>query len=102
MATKTISKANKLIIYSLRTTEITFSLKQIGRTNNCNRELIRTEHPKLLIFENNNAYNNILYMNDLVNAANNIANFDLATYVNSKFVYVERHIGMQLNDLLKT
>ena len=40
----------------------------------------------------------LLYASDVV-ADKDIVNFDLATYTNSKFVYVERHIGTQMNNL---
>ena len=98
LAVKTESKYNEAIIYTVNSNEYTFSLKIKGMTNNCNRKILKTEHPKLFIFENNNNFDNILYSNDVIKSNDNI-NFDLSMYVNSKFVYVERHFGTQLNDL---
>lgn len=99
LATKTTSNETKLIIFSMNSNDVTFSLIQKEITFHCNRNLIRTEHPKLLIFESkDDGYNNYLYQNDLLNNRD-VVNFNLATYVNSKFVYVERHLGMQANEL---
>ena len=38
-------------LFSLATQDITFVLAQKGQTSLCNYILIRTEHPKLFIFE---------------------------------------------------
>ena len=61
-------------------------------TNNCNRKIIITQHPKLFIFENNNDFDIILYNSDIIKS-NEIINFDLSMHVYSKFVYVARHFG---------
>ena len=52
----------------------------------CNFVLIRAEHPKLLIHKT--ACGNIFIENKNIL----IENMDLFTYVNSKFVYVEKHL----------
>ena len=99
LVAKTTSQEHKLTIFSLNSESITFSLAAKGIVRHCDRKLVQTEHPKLLIFEKTNEeFNNYLYQNDKVNDKN-IVNFDLATYINSKFVYVERHIGMELNKI---
>ena len=64
----------------------------------CNIQIIRTEHPKLLIFEKSTDAMSLLHASYIV-ADKDIVNFDLATYTNSKFVYVERHIRTQMNIL---
>ena len=64
----------------------------------CNIQIIRTEHPKLLIFEKSTDAMSLLHASYIV-ADKDIVNFDLATYTNSKFVYVERHIETQINNL---
>ena len=98
-AVKTTSKTNNEVIYTLNSQEFMFSLAVKGITTHCNRNIIRTEHPKLLIFEyTNDPFTSLLYSNDIVKSKD-IVNFDLSTYVNSKFVYVERHIGTQISDL---
>ena len=55
--------------------------------------LIQTEHPKLLIFETRpgNSF--------LENKHLEVQNMDIFTYVNSKFIYVERHIRTEVNRL---
>ena len=76
-----------------------FSLAMEEITVHCNRQIIRTEDPKLLIFQkSNDAILSLLYASDIV-ADKDIVNFDLAAYTNSKFVYVERHIRTQMNIL---
>ena len=55
--------------------------------------LIRTEHPKLLIFETTRG-NTSLKNKQLL-----VENMDLFTYINSKFIYVERHIFSKISKL---
>ena len=52
-AVKTNSTENNVQIYSLNTEQTTFSLMITGQTMHCNRMLLRTEHPKLLMFRAN-------------------------------------------------
>ena len=54
---------------------------------------MQTEHPKLLIFETRpgNSF--------LENKHLEVQNMDIFTYVNSKFIYVERHIRTEINSL---
>ena len=95
-------KANKMvsqvdekleIIYFLSTQEIIFALKQTGEELFCGYTFVKTEHPKLLIFEIKNG--------EIVTNKRQISveNLDIFAYVNSKFVYVERHIRTQINQL---
>ena len=97
---KTNSSENEATIFSINDGQATFSLKITGEAVHCNRVILNTEHPKLYIFEGNskNEYNRLLYNTD-VQHNKNIINFDLSTYVNSKFVYVERHVGIQMNEI---
>jgi len=90
---KKISKLNdKLqIIYSLSTQDVTFALTQVGEEFLCGYTLIKTEHPKLLILELNKG-ESFVHKRPL-------ANIDIFAYVNSKFVYVKRHIRTQINHL---
>ena len=59
----------------------------------CGYLIQRTEHPKLFIVENHKGL--------ILPARNEISteNLDIFSYVNSKFVYVERHIRTQLSRL---
>ena len=98
-AVKTTSKHNKAIIFTLNTQEYMFSLAVKGITSRCNRNMIQTEHPKLLIFEKtNDAFSTLLYDSDMIKSKDSL-NYDFSTYVNSKFVHVERHLETQISDL---
>lgn len=97
-------KANKVsskmdekmeIIYSLSTRDITFALTQTGEELLCGFTLIKTEHPKLLILEMKNGQS-FTHRQKLLPE-----NIDIFAYVNSKFVYVERHIRTQMNLLYR-
>ncbi|OXU21922.1 hypothetical protein TSAR_008108 [Trichomalopsis sarcophagae] len=78
----------------LETQDITFALTSIGGTEVCGHNLICKEHPKLFVLED---------LNEKKDSP--IESLDIFTYVNSKFVYVERHFKNQINqmyhDLLK-
>lgn len=87
------------VTYMLETRDITFALASIGEIKLCGYTLIRTEHPKLFILENFEE-KSFVPKKDAP-----IENLDIFTYVNSKFVYVERHFKNQISqmyyDLLK-
>ena len=59
----------------------------------CNYARIRTEHPKLFIFETSRG-NTFLENKQLL-----VENMDLFTYINSKFIYVEKHIFREMSKL---
>ena len=81
------------IIYTLSTKEITFALTQSNHQVLCGYTLFRTQHPKLFIVQ--------LRKDDSFANKGRIAveNLDIFAYVNSKFVYVEKHIYTQINQL---
>ena len=54
---------------------------------------MRTEHPKLLIFKTTRG-NPFLENKQLL-----VENIDLFTYINSKFMYVKRHIFREMSKL---
>ncbi|XP_077279178.1 uncharacterized protein LOC143906797 [Temnothorax americanus] len=81
------------LLYSLSTQDVTFALTRIGEEVLCGYTLIKTEHPKLVILETNKR-NSFARKRPLA-----IENIDIFAYVNSKFVYVERHIRTQMNRL---
>lgn len=80
-------------VYSVQNGEVTFGLARKGVEYVCDRQLVRTEHPKLFILEieKNNKRQ--------VEKSIPVENLDLMAYVNSKFVHVEKHFGKQLKDL---
>ena len=84
---------NSETLYLLTTEGITFVLAEKTRKPVCSYVLIQIEHPKLLIFETRpgNSF--------LENKHLEVQNMDIFTYVNSKFIYVERHIRTEVNRL---
>lgn len=80
-------------IYSLTTQDITFALTTIKELPLCGYTLLHTEHPKLFIFETRKG-NTIKPREEIA-----IDNLDIFSYVNSKFIYVEKHIRGQINSL---
>lgn len=83
------------IIYTITTQETTFALTKTTELDLCGFRISRTEHPKLFIFETRGKSTfrtrTRAPLNDL----------DIFTYVNSKFVYVEKHLKTQLTQLYK-
>lgn len=80
-------------IYSLVTQEITFALMKTKELPLCGYTLLCTEHPKLFILEANRG--------DTFASRGTIPvnNLDIFTYMNSKFVYIEKHIKQQMTSL---
>ena len=91
--TNTIHFNNDQIIYSLVTQDITFALVAKGRESVCGYTLVKTENPKLVIFET------VRGDSFATNKENSVSNLDIFVYVNSKFVYVEKHIRSQMKQL---
>ena len=90
---KTINNENT--VYSLTSQEVTFGLLAKTRLNLCGYTMIRTEHPKLLIFE---TVKGVSFANKEKTSVNNL---DMFAYVNSKFVFVERFIKGQIKNLYR-
>jgi len=63
-----------------------------GKYATCGYTLIRTQYPKLILFETTPGVS-------LFKFSGRIANLDIFTYMKSKFVYVEKHIRTQINQL---
>jgi hypothetical protein len=76
-------------VYALTTQEITFALTKTGEHPN----ELSTEHPKLFLLETTKGNTFISKRKTAVE------NLDIFTYVNSKFVYVERHVRRQMTAL---
>jgi len=91
-ADKIIDEELHQTVYSLTTQDIIFALTSVGRHEVCGYSLIRTEHPKLLIFET--VRGTVVF-----NRQTRTSNLDIFAYMNSKFVYVEKHIRTQINQL---
>ena len=68
------------LVYSLSTQDITFSLASKEKETACAYSLIKTEHPKLLIFET--TYGESFAIAKKVS----VSNLEIFAYVNSKFV----------------
>lgn len=86
-------KAKSPIVYSITTQDITFALMTMKQIPFCGYVLQQTEHPKLFIVE--------IKKGDPIKIQKGIPidNLDIFTYVNSKFVYVEKHIRNQMTSL---
>ena len=92
VANKIIDQDQK-IIYSLTTSDITFGLSTLPGINVCGYILIRTEHPRLLLHE-------IMHGQGYIRSGPlDVSNMDIFAYINSKFVYVERHVKSQIQRL---
>ena len=80
-------------VYVLESNDITFAFTTIGTVPVCTYDLIRTEHPKIFILEDEPAGAFQARQKPAV------SNLDIFAYVNSKFVYVEKHIKGELKRL---
>lgn len=83
------------IVDSLSTQDITFALAKTGEEPICGYTLIKTEHPKLLILETKRGES------FATRRRLSTENLDIFAYINSKFVYVEKHIRTQMNLLYR-
>lgn len=84
--------ANEQIVYSLISNDIIFALTSKSLENVCGHVITRTEHPKLMIYESKSGS---LFRK----SAGSVHNLDIFAYVNSKFVYVEKHLKTQMKEL---
>ncbi|KOC58954.1 hypothetical protein WH47_00966 [Habropoda laboriosa] len=80
-------------LYSVISQETTFALAKTTTTKICGYNLIHTEHPKLFILETTTGDH------FKTRGPISINNLDIFTYVNSKFIYVEKHIKTQITQL---
>ncbi|XP_048513395.1 uncharacterized protein LOC105693533 [Athalia rosae] len=83
------------VVYSITSQDITFALIKTTEVRICGYSLFKTEHPKLFIFETSQG-NTFKTKGTLP-----IESIDIFTYVNSKFIYVEKHIRQQMTELYK-
>lgn len=82
------------VVYSLNSQDTVFALTSKGKYTMCGYTLIRTEHPKLLIFETTSETR-------VFRKQYRPQNLDIFTYMNSKFVYVEKHVRTQISQLYR-
>lgn len=83
------------VVYTVTTQDTTFALARTTETSVCGYKIFHTEHPKLFIMETKR--------NDGLRTRKRISvdNLDIFAYVNSKFIYVEKHIKTQLSRLYR-
>lgn len=96
-ATKLSPRENQTLptIYTITTQDTTFALTKTTEMNLCGYTISKTEHPKLFILETRGKSTFKTKTRTPLN------NLDIFTYVNSKFVYVEKHMKTQLTQLYK-
>lgn len=82
-------------VFSLTTHETTFALAAKSTKQLCGFTLVRTEHPKLYILETQKGRTFAEKKQITVN------NLDIFSYMNSKFIYVEKHIRNQIQNLYR-
>lgn len=97
LGTKLTPKSNQTtpVIYTVTTKDTTFALTKTTDFSLCGYRLTQTEHPKLFILETTKGRTFKTQTKITVN------NLDIFSYVNSKFVYVEKHIKTQLTQLYR-
>lgn len=82
-------------VYTVTTKETTFALAKVRDFNLCGYQVTQTEHPKLFILETERG------RTFRTRSKTTVDNLDIFSYVNSKFIYVEKHIKTQLNRLYR-
>lgn len=92
LATRITDQGSDLMepVYTRSSKDVTFALAKKKEQNLCGYGILTTEHPKLLILEVGENGGFIKLSN------NTVRDLDLFAYVNSKFVYVERHVRNQI------
>lgn len=95
LVVKLASRANQSssVMYTVTTQETTFALTKTSEMSLCGYKLIQTEHPKLFILETKRDHT------FKSRSKISVDNLDIFSYVNSKFVYVEKHVKTQLTQL---
>ena len=81
-------------VYTLVSDEVTFALAIKSIEKVCGYEILRSEHNKLMIHETRTG-------SLFKRKPKSVHNLDIFAYVNSKFVYIEKHIRTQMKDLYR-
>lgn len=84
-----------LTIYTVSSDGVIFALTRTADTNLCGYQLIHTEHPKLFVLETSKG------RTFKTKGKISVGNLDIFSYVNSKFVYIEKHVKSQLTRLYR-
>ncbi|KYM97148.1 hypothetical protein ALC62_12176, partial [Cyphomyrmex costatus] len=97
LATRLIPQTNSSAptVYTVTTQETTFALTKTIDIDVCGYKLSHTEHPKLFILQTQKG------RTFKTRGKITVDNLDIFLYVNSKFVYVEKHIKKQLTQLYR-
>lgn len=82
-------------VYQVSSEDVSFAPTAKGRDFICGYTLIKTEHPKLLVLETHKDESFAKFERISINY------LDIFSYVNSKFVYVEKHIRTQMKNLYR-
>ncbi|KAL7296737.1 hypothetical protein TKK_0010150 [Trichogramma kaykai] len=82
-------------VYAVTSQDITFGLTARKVESVCGYSVITTEHPRLFIFET--VRGESFAKRSHIDASD----LDLFSYMNSKFLYVERHIKYQIKNLYR-
>lgn len=94
--TPEIVKSDSPIVYTVTTRDTTFALARTPREESvCGYRIIQTEHPKLYIHDTQPGR---VFR---THGRTSIDNLDIFSYVNSKFIYVEKHLKTQLTQLYR-
>lgn len=80
-------------VYTVTTQDTTFALSVLSDTFVCSHHAFQTEHPKLLIIVGTKG-RFVLRKSSIIPL-----NMDIFTYVNSKLVYVEKHVSREMTSL---
>lgn len=83
------------VVYTVTSGDTTFALTKTDEFDICGYKLFRTEHPKLVILETQQG------RTFKIRSKIAVDNLDIFSYVNSKFVYVEKHMKTQLTQLYR-
>lgn len=82
-------------VYTIKTDDVLISLTSIRPTAVCGLPAFQSEHPKLLITPKLGS--SFAFKKRKLTKGN----FDIFTYANTKFVYLERHIQTQMKEMYK-
>lgn len=94
--TPEVVKSDSPIVYTVTTRDTTFALARTPREESvCGYRIIQTEHPKLYIHDTQPG--RVFRTRERTS----IDNLDIFSYVNSKFIYVEKHLKTQLTQLYR-
>jgi len=80
-------------VYTVTTRETTFVLTKTAKISLCGYTQRQTKHPKLFILETQRDHT------FRVRSRISVNNLDIFAYVNSKFVYIKKHIKTQLTPI---